>query len=202
MIRAWAKSHRVEAPDMADGLLRLMYDLYDDGWLDSGPNTMTYGVVLDAWSRSGRRDAVVRMESLLREMMDSYIPDQVVPDRVCYQYVLNGWAKHDRTRHGLQKASGILQEMMDLYMHTGDDTVAPNSGNFATVMMAAAHMGDVEMVEDLHKQLRELHRTHRHNRFRSTIGCQQAILLAKAKKGAADEAQELILHCPTRKTTT
>jgi pentatricopeptide repeat protein len=193
VIRAWAKSGRLEAPEMAEGLLRLMYDLHENGWTDSGPNTMTYGVVMDAWYRSQHPEASHRLEALLEEMKSSHIADDVVPDRVCYQYVLNSWARdHGKSRHGVEKAHQVLREMISLYRHAGNDYVAPNASNFSTVMMAACRVGDADRAEKLYEQLQDLHQTTGNRSFRPTVECRKALLLAKAKSGAAHEAQCLI----------
>lgn len=80
VIRAWAKSGRMEAPEMAEGLLQLMHNLYEIGLTESGPNTLSYGATMEAWSQccrhSHREAACEAMEKLLQAM------EQVVPDRV------------------------------------------------------------------------------------------------------------------------
>lgn len=194
VIRAWAKSGRLESPEMAEGLLYLMYDLLDVGWTNSGPNTMSFGVVMDAWSRSQRPDACDRIGALLEEMKSSRLGEDIEPDRVCYQYALNCLTKsiNEKSPKKLEKAHHLLQEMVSLYRHAGNERVAPNASNFATVMMAAARRGDIDRVEALYEQLEDIHRASRRNIFRPNLACRKALLLAKAKSGAAPEAQGLL----------
>jgi hypothetical protein len=189
VIRSWAKSGRLEAPEMADGLLQLMHDLYDSGWTDSGPNTLTYGSTMEAWYRSRLPEAANSMEKLLEDMKNSSV-EQVVPDRISYTYVINGWA-HSRAKDGPRKAHNLLQEMIRLY-EAGNDDVAPNASNFSRVMYALARGGDVEQVEMVFEQLQDLFSQTADPKFKPDDECWKAMVVALAKKGAAAEAQAIL----------
>ena len=138
VIRAWAISGRMEGPEMAEGILSLMNELYhESGWTNSGPNTLSYGATMEAWSKSQHPDACHRIDALLQEMKDSTL-EHVVPDRISYQYALNSWANYTGSDIiGPDRAYHILQEMIMLY-EGGNDLVTPNVSNFSRVMVALA----------------------------------------------------------------
>jgi hypothetical protein len=186
IIRAWAQSGRMEAPEMADGILELMHDLYNKGWVNSGPNTRSYGVTMEAWSKSRHPNACNRIDDLLQEMKDSNLQN-VLPDRISYQYALNGWA-NSGTRFGANRACNILQEMVVLY-NNGNDLVAPNVSNFTKVMIALARLGDAGRVESLLEQLQGLHSASGGDRnFQPNDDCWTAYIIAQSKAGAVEEA--------------
>ena len=189
VIRSWAKSGRLEAPEMAEGLLQLMHDLYDCGWTDSGPNTITYGSTLEAWYRSRDPKAAKFMEKLLEDMKNSRI-EHVVPDRVSYSYVIDGWAQ-SRASNGPQKANKLLQEMVRLY-EAGNDDVAPNAANFSRVMYAFAQRSNLDEVERVFKQLQDLYSQTADPKFKPNDECWKAMLVALAKRGSAAKAQAIL----------
>lgn len=190
VIRAWAKSGRMEAPEMAEGILEMMHDLHRDGWTQSGPNTLSYGVTMEAWYSSRHPDACHRIDALLQEMKDSPL-EHVVPDRIAYQYALNGWAD-SRSSTGADRADQILQEMVALY-EGGSRLVAPDVSHFSRAMAALARRGDATRVEALLEQLQDLHAASGGDRsFRPNGDCWRACILAKAKTGAAEEAQGML----------
>jgi len=191
VIRAWAKSGREEAPEMADGILKLMHDLYlNGGWTESAPNVFTYAVTMEAWSKSQRyQESTKRIEALLDEMKNSNL-EQVAPDRICYQYVLNAWA-NSRSKTGAKKAYGILQEMIALY-EAGNDRVAPNTSNFIRVMLALSRHGDKKLMESVLEQLQDLYAKTGNPNLQPTDECWKACIIAKAKTGGVVEAQEML----------
>ena len=191
VIRAWAKSGRVEAPEMADGILQLMHDLYlNRGFNESIPNTYTYSATMEAWSKSQRYpESIKRIDALLEEQKNSTL-EQVAPDRVSYQYALNAWAD-SKSATGTKKAYGILQEMIALY-EAGNDRVAPNASNFARVILALSRHGDNERVDSILEQMQDLYSSTGDPRFQPTDECWKACIIAKAKSGSVTEAHGML----------
>mmetsp|Transcript_9274 Transcript_9274/g.16864 ORF Transcript_9274/g.16864 Transcript_9274/m.16864 type:complete len:440 (+) Transcript_9274:1-1320(+) len=116
--------------------------------------------------------------------------DQVVPDRVCYQYAINAWA-HSRSIAGVDKAYSLLQEMIALYQ-AGNDVAAPNASNFSRVMAACARIGDVERMEAVMEQLQDLYSATGDPDFEPNDDCWKAYIIGKAKTGSAVEAQGIL----------
>jgi hypothetical protein len=197
VIRAWAKSGRVEAPEMAEQLLTLMEGLYEKGWTHSAPNELSYGVVLEAWSKSRDRDANNRIEALLESMKTSRY---ATPDRVSYMYALNGWA-NARTPGASQKAYSILQEMLALYKE-GNEYVKPDQSNFTKVMVALAHQGDLGRVEEVFQQLQDMYVRTGEPAFKPNAECSKARVIALAKGGSPSEAQSIMYDMVDRAVAT
>jgi len=191
VIRAWAKSGRIEAPEMADGLLKMMHELYaKSGWMESAPNAFSYAATMEAWSKSQRHpESTKRIEELLEEMKNSSLM-QVVPDRVSYQYALNAWA-NSKSTIGAEKAYHVLQEMITLF-EAGNVLVAPNASNFSRVILALARDGNDERVESLLEQLQDLYTKTGDPNLRPTDECWKACIIAKAKTGGVAEAQGML----------
>jgi pentatricopeptide repeat protein len=191
VIRAWAKSGRIEAPEMADGILQLMHDLYlNSAWTESMPNAYTYAATMEAWSKSQRYpESIKRIDALLDEQKNSSL-EQVAPDRVSYQYALNAWAD-SKSATGTKKAYGILQEMIALY-EAGNDRVAPNASNFARVILALSRHGDNERVDSVLEQMQDLYSSTGDPRFQPTDECWKACIIAKAKTGRVTEAHGML----------
>ncbi|KAG7363111.1 PPR: pentatricopeptide repeat domain containing protein [Nitzschia inconspicua] len=189
VIRAWAKSDRMEAPEMAEGLLEMMKDLYNNGWTDSGPNTKTYGVTMEAWYNSQRPEAAERIVSLLDDMKHSHL-EQVDPDRVCYQYAINALV-HSKTEFGVEQAYQLLQEMVALYK-SGNDNVGPTASNFARVMSGYARQGKVENMEAVLEQLQDLYASSGDPDLQPNDECWKAVVIAKSKSGSPAEAQGVL----------
>jgi hypothetical protein len=190
VIRSWAKSGRVEAPEMADGLLQMMHELYNSGWIESAPNAYSYAATMEAWSKSHQNpDSIKRIEALLEEMKNSSLV-QVVPDRVSYQYLLNAFA-NSKSAAGAEKAYDVLQEMIALY-EAGNVLVTPNASNFSRVILALAQNGKSKYVESVMEQLQALYSKTGDPNFQPTDDYWKACIIAKAKTGGAAEAQGLL----------
>jgi hypothetical protein len=95
VLNAWARYSRYdsEAPEKAEGLLNLMYDLYYSGRLETvKPDAVTYTTVIIAWARSGDRpDKVQNARRLLDTMLSKYDAneDDMKPNVMAYTSVLN-----------------------------------------------------------------------------------------------------------------
>eukprot|EP00934_Nitzschia_sp_Nitz4_P001646 Nitzschia sp. Nitz4//scaffold37_size175936//164208//166748//NITZ4_002069-RA/size175936-processed-gene-0.65-mRNA-1//1//CDS//3329549857//1646//frame0 len=179
VIRAWAKSGRLEGPEMAEGILGLMHDLYDGGWKQAAPNALSYTAVMEAWDQSRHPEAAIALERLLNQMKQTMIHD-LQPDSLIYSYVINAWV-HSKSPGALQKAQDYLQEMIGLY-DNGDDVV-PRVSDFSKVMLACARAGQHRIVEQLYSQLRRLNQETDTAAFMPDHHCKKAMLVAMMKKG-------------------
>ena len=79
------------------------------------PNTVLYGAVLDAWAKSGRREAPKRVEAILHHMeqLNQQGNADVRPNTVSYNAIINAWAK-SREKGAAQRAEAILNHMLKL----------------------------------------------------------------------------------------
>jgi hypothetical protein len=197
IIRAWAKSGRLEAPEMAEGLLQLMHQYNEsNGWYECAPNTLTYTAVLEAWYRSRNQDACKAMQKLLDEMKTSSVK-QVIPDRLTYSYVLNCWA-NSKDPSGPHKAHNLLMEMFQLYDEGGNNLVAPETADFSKVMYSLARRGKIDKVQELFDRLQSLYATTGDSRFEPDDNCWKAILVASTKAGNVAEADDILNEFSSR----
>ena len=189
VIRAWAKSGRIEAPEMAEGILDLMHSLYKNGWENSGPNLVSYLATMDAWSRSRRPESTMAMDRLLNQLKESTTPG-LEPDSSIYAHVIETWAR-SRGPSGVQNARKYLQEMIELY-ESGNDMVVPHSSIFARVIYALAKQGDAQGAEDEYMRLKSLYDESWDPQFKPDEECKKALLAALSRKGSSAKAKYIL----------
>lgn len=101
VLNAWARNSRydAEAPEKAEELLNLMYDLYYSGRFKAvKPDAFSYTTVINAWARAGERsDKTQNARRLLDAMISKYNADplDMKPNVIAYTSVLNA-AAHSR----------------------------------------------------------------------------------------------------------
>ena len=98
VLNAWARYSRYDlgAPEKAEELLNLMYDMYYSGRLKAvKPDVYSYTTVINAWARAGERpDKTENARRLLDVMISKYDADELdmKPDVIAYTSVLNAAA--------------------------------------------------------------------------------------------------------------
>ena len=202
VIRAWAKSGRIEAPEMADELLQLMHDLHvHKGWSEAAPDSSSYAVVIEAWYNSRHPIASRRIEELLEDMKSKVTifssQEDQEKDRggdrdsyasIAYTYALSKFANEGEPH----KAYNVLQEMLRHY-YSGSDDLSPKISNFSKVMASFAQKGNIQRVDELLQQLKEL-RDHKNGctSLEPNQECLKARLMALSRSGNAHEAQSVL----------
>ena len=189
VIRAWAKSGRIEGPEMAEAILSLMHDLHENGWEDSRPNLISYGAVMDAWNQSRHPDgphAIDRLLNRMKEMENS----ELQPDSLIYSLAIDAWSRSG-TLHSTKKAHERLNEMIGLSTN-GNQRVSPTADNFARVMHAMAKNGDGQQATLLYKQLEDLYKTTGNAHLKPNPECRKALLSALSKRGTSRQATEVL----------
>jgi hypothetical protein len=139
-----SKSANVKgAAKAAEKLLVYMENAYKAGIHPSAkPDPMSYSSVTVAYARSGEKGAAERAERLLQRMSDRFLSGEsdVKPSRVCYNALIDCWAKSGEGTLGARKAEAILQSMQDQF-DAGDESMAPNLISFNSVLNAWARSG-------------------------------------------------------------
>lgn len=99
VLNAWARysSHDAEAPQKAEDLLNLMYDLYHSGRLDENakPDTTSYTSVINAWAKGGAdHEKAANARRLLDAMLHKFEAGEhnVKPNVTSFTSVLNAAA--------------------------------------------------------------------------------------------------------------
>jgi len=193
VIRAWAKSGRMEGPEMAEGILSLMHDLYDNGWKESGPNLHSYAAVMNAWSHSRHPDGPDAIERLFERLKQTDTPE-LRPNSIIYSIVIDAWSRCGTVR-STERAVQRLNEMIELSDTPGgnnDDRVIPTANNFSRVMYALVKNGRRKQAEILYKQLQTMYETTGNEALRPNFECQKALLSALSCKDTARQAYVLL----------
>ena len=112
VVDAYAK---IGDPEGAEAILRRLENLWKAGNEKVKPDTILYHTVIDAWARSGKRDAPKRAEAILQHMeqLNQQGHEDIYPDTISYSAVINAWAK-SREKGAAHRAEGILNHMMKL----------------------------------------------------------------------------------------
>ena len=144
------------------------------------PNTRSFNICLKAWARLG---AGKRAQELLKGMQKlSHVFQDVQPDVVSYNSVIDAWSKSKDRRSG-QKARELLEKMKRKDHRNGKHSKAinlrPNTRTYTSVIHALANNGDAEEAERLLWEMLNVYRD-----IEPTTLTFNAVLNAIAKSGA------------------
>jgi Pentatricopeptide repeat domain len=124
-------------------LFRHMDDSYSAGtYIHAQPNAASFHAVMVAYSRNISRSTAEHVERLINEMKRraSDGEDHIKPNRLCYNVLIDCWAKSGEGTYAARKAEAILQELQDNFF-AGDIDAAPNSMTYNAVLNAWAKSG-------------------------------------------------------------
>jgi len=120
----------------AHGALLWMEGLYREGRNDEArPNAVAYARVMDAYAKSGDKDAGSKAESLLRYMENEA---GVMPNTYCYNMVLNAYTRQKRRDGAVENAERILSELEKIYRTTGNTSLQPDVVSYTSLVSAWA----------------------------------------------------------------
>ena len=125
-----------------------MVNLYEKGDLEEGPNTITYGSVINCWSKSNRSDAPKRSLAILKTMIEQYNSNKddnnnkgsssnnnnnavVIPNTIAYSTVMDAYAK----RGDVDNANKVF-DMMKNDFRSGNKNAKPNRVSYSTMIDA------------------------------------------------------------------
>ena len=93
------------------------------------PNVIAYSSIIDCWSKSGSKDAAVRVKALL-ERMDA---NNVKPNVFTYTSCLATYSRSNSEK-GAKEATALLARMKEMYLETGDEKLKPTIVSYFTVI--------------------------------------------------------------------
>lgn len=141
VLAALGKSSRPGSGRVAEELYRYMLHSYETKVLpDAKPDSCTLSSVISALSRSGERGAAFRAERLLQRMEKVNQNMVVKPNRICYNALIDCWAKSGEGTLAARKAEAILHFMQEQY-NLGNSELAPNLMTYNSVLNAWARSG-------------------------------------------------------------
>ena len=196
VVDAYAK---IGDPERAEAVLMRLEKLWKSGNEKVEPDTILYGSVIDAWAKSGRREAPKRATAILKHMekLNQQGHEDVRPCTICYSAVIDAWAK-SREKGAAQRAEGILNDMLKL-QEAGREDCRPNTTSFTAVIDAWARSRDAaapRRAEALLEKMEYLYRQGNEDACPNTVSY-SAVINAWAKsreKGAAQRAEAILNH--------
>lgn len=99
------------------------------------PNALAYTMVLDAYGKSGEKDAGTKAEALLRQMQK----ENMELNLFCYNLVINAYTRQGRRGGAVDNAERILHEVEDIYQQTGNPAMKPDVVTYTSLVTAWAN---------------------------------------------------------------
>lgn len=126
-----------EAAITTHNILRWMQDLSETGKNPSAtPTVLAYSLVMDAYAKNGAEDSGVKAEALLRYMKKTA---KLNPNTYCYNLVINAYTRQKRRDGAVRSAERILNELIDTYNKTQDDSLKPDVISYTSLVSAWAN---------------------------------------------------------------
>ena len=125
VLTAFSKSSTEGSATTAEELLRYMDEAYKTGvHRYAKPDSSSFASVIAAYTRSGDKGAAEHAERLLDEMKRRAAngEEHLKPTRICYNSLVDCWAKSGEGTFGARKAEALLQEMQEMF-DAGDSDV-------------------------------------------------------------------------------
>jgi len=120
----------------AHATLLWMESLYATGKNDDArPNAVAYARVMDAYAKSGDKDAGSKAEALLTYIENN---SDVQPNTYCYNMVLNAYTRQKRRDGAVENAERILSELEKIYRTTGNTSLQPDVVSYTSLVSAWA----------------------------------------------------------------
>lgn len=199
VMNAWVKYGR--SSQKVEQLLHRMHKLHDEGWNNLQPNVVIYNILLNAWAKEGK---INNIEKTLQRMIRLEIPG-VSPDSISYSTLLAAYAKSNMP----QEAESLLEQMLELYW-LGMDAAKPTIISFTNVIQCYANVGNGFKADRLFRKLNDLyhnkdvdsnrynHHCHDPDHWKPDLPLFNTVLLAFAKSGRPQNAEEFLRRVLTR----
>ena len=149
VLRAYASSGEKDAAEKTETFLKRMMNNNVEEKVLAGrrrnvlyvqPNVLSFGIVIDAWAKSGERNAPQRAERLLEFMIDQSKNDSnhvFKPNAVVFSSCITAWSRSKHPK-AAERASMLLEKMENLSTSSSeiDDDLLPNAYVYSSVLEA------------------------------------------------------------------
>lgn len=137
-----AKSQQRGSGIRAEELLRYMDKSYQMGvHPNAKPDAASFTSVITAYTRCGDDGSAIKAQNLLEEMKDRAAKGEthLTPTVICYNALIDCWAKSGAGTMGARKAEALLQEMREMF--DSGEKLSPNLMSYNGVLNAWARSG-------------------------------------------------------------
>ncbi|VEU36011.1 unnamed protein product [Pseudo-nitzschia multistriata] len=143
VISAYSKSGKEDAPECVDSLLAQLEGKYLGGEKRAQPDKITFLGIFDTYAKAGVSDAEERCNILLDRMShyrDMLHLDELEPDRIVYNVVLNALAKSQQP-----DVIGTVEDILVMMENSQDELLRPDIVTYATVVDCYTKCGDMSL---------------------------------------------------------
>jgi len=158
VLAALSKSQNKGSANTAEELLRYMDESFKTGvHPNARPDAVSFASVITAYTRSGHEGCAEQAERLLEEMKvrSANGETHLIPTTICYNALIDCWAKSGAGTFAARKAEALLQEMREMF-DAGENNIAPNLTSYNGVLNAWARSGTRCSGSQAEKYLKEM----------------------------------------------
>jgi len=116
LMAQWARRKSVHSAIQVETLLKRVVDDHNAGNSSVKVTTRMYTMAIDAWAKTGGKQAAERASEIHRGMVEVYRltgDKNIRPNTISYNAVINAWSKSGCDSEAAMRAEGILHEMLD-----------------------------------------------------------------------------------------
>jgi pentatricopeptide repeat protein len=179
-----AKSHRKDAGERAEKLLKYVKDMAEAGDLDNAPDVVLYNTVLECWAKSSVPESPVRAKYILDTMVD----DGVTPDVISFNTVIHCMAKSNQ----LEVAEGLLKKMEQAGVHANVITYNTLLSAYVTAVSSKKHGNFPDTAKLTHRVEQLFDRLKLDSRVSVDVVTYNTVLNFYSRTGEVDKATSLL----------
>jgi hypothetical protein len=161
------------------------------GRTDMTPSAVVYSSLIEAWAKSGRKDAVDHIEALFAEVCDRMIPNHFV--YATYQNAISRSNLPDAP----ERVEAILTKMQEDYEQGRNKLGRPDANNFAAVISCwsfSRHKEAAERAEAILNRMESLYlHSLKYAHLRPTARCFKGAIAAWAMSGHPDGGKRALV---------
>lgn len=150
LMAQWAKRKSVHSAIQVETLLKRVVDDHNAGNSSVKVTTRMYTMAIDAWAKTGGKQAAERASEIHRGMVEVYRltgDKNIRPNTVSYNAVINAWSKSGCDSEAAMRAEGILHEMLDEWRRQrGEDGGMDERNNSSRVWNE--QVGDLDDIQN------------------------------------------------------
>jgi len=142
----WAKRKSTQSAIQVETLLKRVVDDHNYGNSSVKVTTRMYTMAIDAWAKTGGREAAERASAIHRHMVEKYKQTgdiNIKPSTISYNAVINAWSKSglDDMEEAALRAEGILNEMLEEWRRERQDAHEQNQSNDHSIIGPTTKLG-------------------------------------------------------------
>lgn len=128
----WARRKSTQSAIQVEILLKRVVDDHNYGNSSVRVTTRMYTMAIDAWAKTGGKEAAERASAIHRHMVEQYrntCDVNIKPSTISYNAVINAWSKSglQNMEEAAVRAEGILNEMLDEWRRERNDIGEQNN---------------------------------------------------------------------------